>query len=272
MKIHAEILIMLYDYIAGDLPPAERRRVEEHLGVCPSCARELEELKSFSEFSRAKRKVPSDQLPSEYWRDFTAEIDRRILDMDRKPRRAAEKWWDQVTSFVKFRPGLAAAMGSSVAVIALAVSLFVISQKNDTGPKALDIPSIVTHPVSIDERVAQYLKKSKVLLVGLSNMDTGRALPGDLSAERAVSRQLVSEAKYLQQQSIDFQASRLIKDLARLQEDLAFVPETGERAALRNIRQDIHRNNLLFKVRMAESVYGDARFVNTAGRKGQDRR
>jgi hypothetical protein len=34
------------------------------------------------------------------------------------------------------------------------------------------------------------------------------------------------------------------------------------------IRQSIHRNNLLFKVRMAESVYSDARFVSTGGKKG----
>jgi len=155
-----------------------------------------------------------------------------------------------------------------MAVLAVAVSLLLIVQKDRNGPGIENVPSVVTHPVDVDERVGQYLKKSKVLLVGLSNMETGESAAGDLSAERTVSRQLVHEARYLQQQSIDFQAARLIRDLAIIQEDFAEVPSSSEDAALRMIRQSIHRNNLLFKVRMAESVYSDARFVSTGGKKG----
>lgn len=268
MKVHADIQTMLYDYMAGDLASAECRKVEEHLAVCPACTREFEDLKSFSEIFRAKRRVPSDQLSQEYWVDFASDIERRISDIKKKPARSTERWWEHVIAFVRFRPRFAAAIGSSMAIIAVAVSLLVITQKNETELAADDIPALVTHPVNVDERVGQYLKKSKVLLVGLSNMETGETSTEDLSAERAVSRQLVNEARYLQQQSIDFQASRLIRDLAKMQEDLAVVPETNEYAALRIIRQNIHRDNLLFKVRMAESVYGDARFVSTAGKKG----
>ncbi len=35
----------LSDYVDGDLSPEERRRVEEHVGVCPQCRRVLRTLR-----------------------------------------------------------------------------------------------------------------------------------------------------------------------------------------------------------------------------------
>jgi len=268
MNIHANIQILMYDYLAGEVSPEERRKIEEHIARCTLCSRECEELRSFNESSRTRRRVPSDELPQEYWREFASGIERLISVHEKKSAYAGERWWDPLITFIRYRPRFAAVLGSSMAVLAVAVSLLLIVQKDRNGPGIENVPSVVTHPVNVDERVGQYLKKSKVLLVGLSNMETGESAAGDLSAERTVSRQLVHEARYLQQQSIDFQAARLIRDLAKIQEDFAEVPSSSEDAALRMIRQSIHRNNLLFKVRMAESVYSDARFVSTGGKKG----
>ena len=37
-----DILVLLMGYVDGELEDADRARVEEHLKVCPACARELE--------------------------------------------------------------------------------------------------------------------------------------------------------------------------------------------------------------------------------------
>ena len=40
-----EVVEILNDYLEGELPTAERRRVEEHLGGCDGCTMVLEEFR-----------------------------------------------------------------------------------------------------------------------------------------------------------------------------------------------------------------------------------
>jgi Putative zinc-finger len=268
MNNHAEIQVLLYDYLSGEVTPEERRKIEGHIAGCLICGRELEELKSFNELSFAKKRTPSDELPEEYWREFASNIEQKVSARRKKPVYSIQKWWDPLITFVRFRPRFTAIFASSMAIIAVTVSLIMLMHKESPKLSMDNLQSVVTEPVNVDERVGQYLKKSKVLLVGLSNMDTMESTAEDLSTERTVSRQLANEARYLQQQSIDIQASRLIRDLAKVQEALADFSNTNENADLSTIRQNINNNNLLFKVRMAESVYGNARFVRAGGKRG----
>jgi hypothetical protein len=268
MKIHAEIQLLLYDYICGEVSTEERRKIEEHLTGCGICTRELEELKSFAELSLVKKKNPSEELPQEYWREFAAGIEQEISTQRKRHVYSGQKWLEIVINYVRFQPRFAAIIAGSLAVFAVAVSLILIVPKENPNPNINGLESVITEPVNVDERVGQYLKKSKVLLVGISNMDSGASMAEDLSAEKTVSRQLLNEAHYLQQQSIDVQAARLIRDLAKIQENLADISTTNENTGINAIRRDISHNNLLFKVRMAESVYGNARFVSTGGERG----
>ncbi len=50
-----------------------------------------------------------------------------------------------------------------------------------------------------DNRMSQYLRKSKVLLIGIANLETDGGQPVDFSVEQRASRELVREARYLKQ-------------------------------------------------------------------------
>ena len=263
MSIHTDIQIRLYDYITGEISPEKRREIDHHLAVCDICLHQCEDLKGFIRSSRTFGKVPSEELPAGYWNDFASEVERRISTQEVERTHIKEKWWAPVFTFIRYRPRIALTFAGTFVILAVAVSLL-LPVSADLDFQASDhLADIITNPVNVDERVSQYLKKSKVLLVGLNNMETEEGSAGDLSDEKTASRQLAREAQYLQLQSIDFQAARLIRDLAKVQETFADAESQNEDAALRTIRQSIHNNNLLFKVRMAESVYGDARFVST---------
>ncbi len=45
MHEHRWAHVHLNDYLDDDLPPNERHRVEEHVGLCPECRRVLETLR-----------------------------------------------------------------------------------------------------------------------------------------------------------------------------------------------------------------------------------
>jgi anti-sigma factor RsiW len=59
MREHRWTHVRLNDYLDGDLAPAERSRVEEHVGLCPECRRVLETLRKTVEGLMA----PADLAP-----------------------------------------------------------------------------------------------------------------------------------------------------------------------------------------------------------------
>jgi hypothetical protein len=105
----------------------------------------------------------------------------------------------------------------------------------------------------------QYLRKSKVLLVGLENMKTGEGRTVDLTAERKASRALVDESRSLKQQPLDLHSVQLMNDVDKILIELANTDESESSPHVEMLRGGIRQENLLFKIRMAEN---SARFVN----------
>jgi hypothetical protein len=102
-----------------------------------------------------------------------------------------------------------------------------------------------------------------MLFVGLTNMKLHDDENIDLSAERKVSRQLIHEARYLKTQPIDERSAQLIGDLEKILIELANMKEENDISNVEIIRGGIHQENLLFKIRMAESLYDSVSSTNT---------
>jgi hypothetical protein len=119
-----------------------------------------------------------------------------------------------------------------------------------------------TQLTEMDKKIGQYFRKSKTLLIGISNMNLESDHPVDLSTERKVSRQLVDQVRYLREQPMDINSAKLIGDLERIQIELANLKENNDNPQIEMVRNGIHKENLLFKIRMAESRYDQPRFIN----------
>lgn len=65
----------LLDYHAGDLPPEERERIQNHLALCPGCVRVVLDLQSFPDVEpvREEDRLTEDELAAE-WRRFETRI------------------------------------------------------------------------------------------------------------------------------------------------------------------------------------------------------
>ena len=55
-----ELVELLIDFVAGDLPPEHRERVEQHLRRCPPCVAYVE---SYRVIIKISRKLPCEPLP-----------------------------------------------------------------------------------------------------------------------------------------------------------------------------------------------------------------
>jgi hypothetical protein len=170
-----------------------------------------------------------------------------------------------IESVLLFNPKTAYATGAAALVLAafLAVRTFLPAERAEW---TFDKPSIAFEhttrtmdtETSFDvpnERVSQYFRRSKTLLVGLANLQPDRDERLDFTAERRVSRDLIREARYLKQQPIDPRSRELMNDLERIMIELKNIEEHADLPNVEIIRSGIREENLLFKIRMAEAMY-----------------
>jgi len=280
MTAHRKISGMLYDFLRGELGEGDARLVREHLGRCGRCSREAEELRSLLEVFPPPAHRPSDALPGSYWEDFASGVERRIV-RSVAPVRAG--WTDTVRdalrsvvdAFVFRRPAAMAGLAATGLAAVLAVALLTGREwgGRDAGPTetATAVRPEETAPngaaytadaagsdtlSDFDIRVGNYFRKSKTLLVGMSN-----ALPVDgdlfdLDAEKSASRSLLNEARYLRTGPVDPRSWRLMEDLDEIMIELANMDARTGQSSVGIVREGIRSRNLLFKLRMLETQSG----------------
>ena len=101
--------------------------------------------------------------------------------------------------------------------------------------------------------LADYFRKSKILLVGISNISANKGERIDLSTERQAARELIQQARYLDNRFLDDRSQQLIKALERILLELANMEQHANVPDVEIVRSGIHDENMLFKIRMAES-------------------
>jgi hypothetical protein len=264
MRTHREIQLVLYDYLQKALPDGEQSEVEAHIRVCDECRHELESFRSVLASLGTPEESPSEQLPESYWRAFANSVDARVRRERKVPVKRGERLLAAAGEFlsVRWKPLVAGSWA-----LALALLAFLLTQQSLVDEPPVPEPAVTAQETSIDTsaaRVQQYLRKSKSLLVGLTNMKIAKRAPVDFAVERRTSRELAEESRLLRREPLDPRGRRLVGDLEKIFIELANTPENGALPAVEMVRSGIEQENLLFKIRMAETAYGHARIM-TAG-------
>ncbi|MBI3766598.1 MAG: zf-HC2 domain-containing protein [Ignavibacteriales bacterium] len=259
---HRRIKLLLYDYLMGELSQDGRHTVEDHLATCLKCANELTELQSALEVTSLVIHQPSEERPVEFWQNFTREVENKIQAaaavQHGKPAFVSVEHMNAF-KIAKFRPAVVLGVAIAMLVVALIVGRSLRTRTEEN--RAQGLPERAVPLISANDRMGQYFRKSKTLLVGIENMKVDERQPVDLKAERRVSRQLIHEARYLKSQPIDVRSAKLIGDLEKILIELANMKEENNLPNVEIIRGGIHQENLLFKIRMAESLYDTVKYV-----------
>lgn len=266
---HTKIQTLLYEYLNNSLSKKERMRVEEHLAGCQRCDRELNELKTTIERVKAISESPSDARPQEYWNNFATVIDNRITQEQQRPVHSTPSLVEWLKIQWVFRPKFATVLGSGLAIAIIAIILW---KRDVTPPSHATSERINPHesvtnsqplPVQLaNERLRDYFRKSRTLLVGIANMKLDEHASADFSLERGRSRELINEARFLKSQPIDSRSEELIRDLEKILIELSSIEETKDLPNIEIVRGGIHQENLLFKIRMAEAMYNQPMLQN----------
>ena len=262
MKSHRQIQSLLYEYFTKELVADDVEIVEKHLSTCPACAAEAKAIRALLEIVDAGEVRASDERSAEFWKDFPLGVEDRIR-LEAPGRRKFELTvWNRVESFLVFHRRETFALSG---VLALCLIFSLTLKWLAPTPVEEVTPSVTYQPAQADtmsDHMAKYLRKSKVLLVGLTNMKLDDNEPPDLSVERQRSRELIREARFLKSRPMDLRSAKLIDDLERILIELANIEETNDLSNVEIIRGGIHQENLLFKIRMAEEIRDVAQYKN----------
>jgi hypothetical protein len=261
MNRHTEMRQLLYPYLQKELTPDEVQQVEDHVAACKECAMELTATQSALDVLPRSVKSASEERTEAFWDQFPMDVVRRIQGEDVPGKAHGSSFWEAIELLLVSRWKVLAPVGVALVVVGL---FLLFRQPQQPLEVAHEQPVLTGQPVQVEraaERAAQYFQKSKTLLVGISNMRTVEGQPVDLTSERRVSRELVHEARYLRQQPLDVRSTQLIGDLERILIELANMEKEADLPNVEMIRSGIHRENLLFKIRMAQPLYDSTRIA-----------
>jgi hypothetical protein len=267
MREHGRNRLLLYEYVMGELVASQREEVNRHVEQCQECAATLKKLRKTCELLERSSVKPSQVRSEQYWNAFAATIVAQLPVTKRKPLHYPQILFDRVRASVTTRPRFAFGAGIALAAAVVAIVVFKPAAPIAEDPQ----PELRTtqQPTSDGNtrRLGNYLRQSRALLVGLTNMDTPDHRPVDLESERLASRRLLEQSRYLRLQPLDAQSAELVNDVERIMIELANMKEPGPKPDLRLIQNGIRQRNLLFKVRMAEQAYTSNRFVRASDRR-----
>jgi hypothetical protein len=273
MTRHGDIQLMLYEYLCDELAPVDRVSVENHLTSCKECIDELKALREMHSLLPATTTAPSEERTKEFWHSFASSVTAKATAQKQITKNPLVELVDWIEEILLLRPRYAYVVGGSitVALATLAVWTFITPTQRDLSRDGKPLEYVsqpAAHEQTVEEqpgiqvqRVNQYFRKSKTLLVGLANMKLDDSELLDFSTERRISRDLVREARYLKQQPLDVRSRHLMNDLERILIELENIEEQSDLSNVEIIRGGIHQENLLFKIRMAEAMYDSAQFM-----------
>jgi len=254
MKGHRAIRLMLYEYVAGTLDDNRHMLVQRHVDNCPQCAKECAGIRGMLEVLPGQTD-PAADLPPAFWEELLNDVTARLPA--RRRRIAVPAWIAEWWGFFSLpRHQAIAGLATLLALVAIIAGTWLTLRHEPVLEPAVVAPATSSSgQPAVDARLKKYLRTSKALLVELNNMPLREGDPIDLSLERTTSRALLHEARYLKTQPLDGMSAALIADLEKIQTALANTRDQEEVPGVQLIRGGIQDENLLFKIRIAETVF-----------------
>lgn len=261
MTDHEEIRLLLYDFAAGELLPDRRGSVETHVAGCADCRADLEGIRALLAALPGGTASPADERPASYWARFPENVEKQIRNLETAGAKVPRRRHEPARVLFPVRP-----VFGTAGVLGLLVATFLVVSRTALPPASAPAETaIVSAAVPADTAVGDYFRRSKALLVGLTNIDVREGSSIDLGAERRKSGELLEEARRLRQRPLDPRSARVIDDMERIFLKAKNIDPGHPADDVSMLREGIERNNLLFRVRMSEAAYGQASSTRTAG-------
>jgi hypothetical protein len=265
MMTHRKAYRQLYEYLREELSDQDRKAVEAHLTSCRECTAELKALRDTSELLDVNVSRASKQRTELYWQHFPAKVERRI-ESDGRVESSSSFVQRFLEAFVEHRKPFGMGFASALTLMMIAFGIWSIWFKGSVSDRLIPESSsnqaaegLVNgvQNASLESEAADYLDQSKVLLIGLLNMDTKSLNQSGpmLQREQEISRKLVRQSQNLTVRLNDPSQRRLKELISDLQVILVQIANLGagrDLPGVEIVRNGIQHNGILFKLNLEE--------------------
>lgn len=266
MKSHGEIQDTLYDFVMDDLSAEEMEAVRVHLRTCVECRAAVDELGQVVAAVPRPQERPSDLVDEAHWAELAARIERNLPSARHAERTHPLRLRERIRMLLPSpRPALAFALATVVLAVMATLVFRPWDRQEPVKETAVTRAEQAGEDSPAGADISTHLRRSKNLLVGLTNKPVDSEATTDLSVEREASRRLLADNRRYRSEVLDPQSSEVLADLEKIMIEVANSREQAPASDLYLIRQGIRQQNLLFKVRMAEQLSSRGMIVRTSG-------
>jgi len=257
---------LVEQFVAGTLSPEEAQQLALYVDRDAACARAMQEAEALHALLQTR---PRPEPPAAYWDGYYD----RLVD-----RMARETLWTQATTGLRESWGRLTAWRAPVwalqgvaAVLLLAVGVWMGRSLNgppagpaQPQPNHTTTGTAVLQPAEIQPaalQARQYLNRSKILLLGLVNVDAGAVQPAmlNLPRQREMARGLLQDAEPLRN-ALDEAGERrlreLVGDLEVILLQIANLEADADVPAIEMVQSGVEQKSLLLKINLEELRQG----------------
>jgi hypothetical protein len=255
---------LLVDVLYGELDDNAKERFEAHVETCVDCAVLHAEMRAtLGVMNERDRKDPGQAYWDGYWNRLTARMEREEQE------RRSRGWLGRLLpalSPASLRWAQRGVLAALLIVFGAVVGRVVMPGQTPT--VAIDESPVVKPPgpivrqASAEDCARQYIEDSQVLLLALVNFDSeseGEYL-SDWSAERARSRELVSQAASLKTDLTEPKQRRLralVTELELIMLQIANLGSTGDLEAVDLIRSSVDDKDVMLRINLEKMRGGE---------------
>jgi len=255
------------------LTEVERRKVQDHLAGCKRCSSEFTELKATLRAVPQHSFHPSNVRPETYWQLFASKVDRRIREQkhEAEPSSIVEYFASLFQHRNQFAVGFVSALGLFLVVFALWRISLPGTEESTFADRELQPERATFQTASLETRTYDYLERSKVLLVGLVNVDADllKSSRINLVRQKEISRELLRESRELSASlngPSQLRLKRLVGDLEIIMLQIANLETEQNSPGVEIVKGGVERRGILLKINLAEIERGERTSTNSPRR------
>ena len=239
---------LIVDDFYGEIEPKNKSKLNKHLYNCESCKVQFSQIKStLGGMNHYKREEPSEEFWNSYWINLESKLGKKISFNDKLK---------NLFYLIQIKPSWI--YGFATALVFLVIGIYL--------GKAYFTPQIIDSYVSneISQKNIQtvataerYLQRSKVLLLGIVNMDTKAEsnYKPNISKQQQISRELIQQTAVLKKDLKEADKKillGLINELETILLQIANLEKEHDYDAIELIQNSLDRKGILVKINLGQ--------------------
>lgn len=233
------------DALFDELDVSKQSKLDEHLAECRDCVAVYKSLKgTLVHMGQYTRPEPDDEYFKAYWNKLESKLDTPVR----------QSIWHRLFESLFTFPAPKLAFG---AACILFIGIF-MGRTFFREPAVIPFVEHYNAPsVQLIHETGQYLERSKLILLGFVNTDSEDAelLSYDLSRQKRISGQLVSQSAFLKTALLDSKQHllhELVEELELILMQIANLETESDMDGVELIRFGAEKNAILFKINLGE--------------------